>query len=60
MQMKRSTVVGVNDSAALDPIRTSYGTFLPRLMDPVMSEVQQRVADWVRVPLVHQEDMQVG
>eukprot|EP00195_Chlamydomonas_chlamydogama_P013578 CAMPEP_0202891606 /NCGR_PEP_ID=MMETSP1392-20130828/1619_1 /ASSEMBLY_ACC=CAM_ASM_000868 /TAXON_ID=225041 /ORGANISM="Chlamydomonas chlamydogama, Strain SAG 11-48b" /LENGTH=352 /DNA_ID=CAMNT_0049575405 /DNA_START=201 /DNA_END=1259 /DNA_ORIENTATION=+ len=58
-QMRRSTVVGQNGSSALDDIRTSYGTFIRRLADPVLEAVEYRVADWVRLPPVHQEDMQV-
>ncbi|GAX75294.1 hypothetical protein CEUSTIGMA_g2739.t1 [Chlamydomonas eustigma] len=57
--MKRSGVVGTNGSSAYDEIRTSYGTFLRRLVDPVVSKIEARVAAWVRVPTVHQEDLQV-
>lgn len=58
--MKRSTVVGVNGSSVRDNIRTSYGTFLRRLQDPVIAAVEARVAAWTHLPVVHQEDLQVG
>ena len=58
--MKRSSVVGTNGSSALDDIRTSYGTFIARLLDPVVGRIEARIADWVQIPPSHQEDMQVG
>ena len=57
--MKRSSVVGTNGSSALDDIRTSYGTFIARLLDPVVGRIEARIADWVQIPPSHQEDMQV-
>uniref|UniRef100_A0A7S0WXR7 Fe2OG dioxygenase domain-containing protein n=1 Tax=Chlamydomonas leiostraca TaxID=1034604 RepID=A0A7S0WXR7_9CHLO len=57
--MKRSSVVGQNGSSVLDPIRTSYGTFIRRLHDPTIARVMERVAQWVHLPPVHAEDMQV-
>ena len=59
-QVKRSSVVGTNGSSALDDIRTSYGTFIARLLDPVVGRIEARIADWVQIPPSHQEDMQVG
>jgi len=57
--MHRSTVVGRNGGDVEDSIRTSYGTFLSRLQDPIIGEVQKRVAFWTQLNLSHQEDMQV-
>ncbi|MEW5317239.1 MAG: hypothetical protein WDW38_008556 [Sanguina aurantia] len=57
--MKRSSVVGPNGSAVFDDYRTSFGTFLLRGADPIISSIQQRVAAWTHVPAIHQEDMQV-
>ncbi|KAG1679469.1 hypothetical protein FOA52_011067 [Chlamydomonas sp. UWO 241] len=58
-QMKRSTVVGPNNSGVVDNIRTSAGTFLMRNQDPIISAVEERLATWVHLPRSHQEDMQV-
>ena len=43
-QMKRSTVVGAGGKSVEDTIRTSYGTFLKRQQDPVVSAVERRLA----------------
>ncbi|KAG1658827.1 hypothetical protein FOA52_008252 [Chlamydomonas sp. UWO 241] len=58
-QMKRSTVVGANNTGVVDSIRTSAGTFLMRNQDEVIKRVEQRLALWVQLPASHQEDMQV-
>jgi prolyl 4-hydroxylase len=58
-QMKRSTVVGANGSSVEDDYRTSYGTFLRRLQDPIVADVERRLATWVQIPQVNAEDMQV-
>ncbi|PRW56157.1 Prolyl 4-hydroxylase subunit alpha-1 [Chlorella sorokiniana] len=57
--MKRSTVVGPGGASVEDSIRTSYGTFLKRLQDPVIAEVENRVATWTQLNITHQEDMQI-
>lgn len=57
--MKQSTVVGTNGDSVLDSVRTSYGTFIPRLQDDVVARVQHRVAAWTKLNITHQEDMQV-
>lgn len=59
MQMKRSTVIGSDGSSVEDPVRTSYGTFLSRLHTPTISVIQQRVAEWTKINITHQEDLQV-
>ncbi|KAK9842565.1 hypothetical protein WJX81_006326 [Elliptochloris bilobata] len=58
-QMRRSTVVGANGSSVTDGIRTSYGTFLRRLQDPVIAAVELRLALWTQLNISHQEDMQI-
>jgi len=58
-QMKRSTVVGPNNTGVLDNIRTSAGTFLNRNHDEVITRVEQRLAVWSQLPASFQEDMQV-
>ncbi len=60
MQMRRSTVVGANGSSVRDGIRTSYGTFLRRLQDPVIAAIERRLAIWTHLNVTHQEDMQVS
>ena len=57
--MKRSTVVGSDGGSVLDPIRTSYGTFLARYETPIIGNIQERVARWTKLNVSHQEDMQV-
>lgn len=57
--MKKSTVVGPDGSSTLDPYRTSYGVFLPRLKDSIVTSIEDRVAAWVNIPTIHQEDIQV-
>ena len=43
----------------LDNYRSSYGTFINRRHDAVISAIETRIAHWSKVPEVHQEDMQV-
>lgn len=43
----------------MDPIRTSYGTFLARYETPMIGAIQERVAQWTKLNVSHQEDMQV-
>jgi hypothetical protein len=57
--MKRSTVVGSDGSSVLDQIRTSYGTFLQRLQDPIIAAIEDRVARWSQLNISHQEDTQI-
>nr|QKY15043.1 prolyl 4-hydroxylase (P4H) [Polytomella parva] len=58
-QMRRSTVSGPHGESVVDDIRTSYGTFLNRLSDPIIEAVQRRISLWTQLPMDHQEDMQV-
>jgi len=59
MQMHRSTVVGFDGSDIEDKIRTSYGTFLSRMQDPILAEIERRIALWTKLNISHQEDIQV-
>ncbi|GAX79135.1 hypothetical protein CEUSTIGMA_g6575.t1 [Chlamydomonas eustigma] len=59
IQMKRSMVVGPNDTGVVDDIRTSAGTFLMRNQDSVITAIEQRLALWSHLPASFQEDMQV-
>lgn len=56
--LKRSTIVG-GRGAFVDEVRSSYGMFLPRLMDPVLTSIEERVAHWTHLNVSHQEDVQV-
>ncbi|GIL88965.1 hypothetical protein Vretimale_16243 [Volvox reticuliferus] len=58
-QMKRSTVVGAGGQSVEDNYRTSYGTFLKRYQDEIVGRIENRVAAWTQVPVVHQEDTQI-
>jgi hypothetical protein len=58
-QLRRSTVVGSDDSGVVDDIRTSYGTFLGRLSSPAVERLEKRLAEWTQLPIVNQEDIQV-
>ncbi|KXZ43534.1 hypothetical protein GPECTOR_88g477 [Gonium pectorale] len=58
-QMKRSTVVGAGGRSVEDSYRTSYGTFLKRYQDEIVERIENRVAAWTQIPVVHQEDTQV-
>ena len=56
--MRRSMVVGANGSSVTDGIRTSYGMFLRRAQDSVITTVERRLALWTQLNISHQEDMQ--
>lgn len=57
--MRRSKVVAKDGGSETHSIRTSYGTFLRRLVDPVVEAIEYRVANWTQIPIEHQEDIQV-
>jgi len=57
--MRRSTVVGQGGKSVLDNIRTSFGTFLRRKQNALMTAVEERLEQWTLLPLAHQEDMQI-
>ena len=54
---------GVIDSKTgaptIDPIRTSYGAFLPIGYDDVVQRIEKRCADWAMIPVDHQEQLHV-
>lgn len=53
--MKRSKVKG----DIIVKSRTSYGTYLQRLLDSTITRIEERVSSWTHVPMVHQENIQV-
>ncbi|EFJ45289.1 prolyl 4-hydroxylase, partial [Volvox carteri f. nagariensis] len=58
-KLKRSTVVGNDGEGVVDEIRTSYGMFIRRLADPVITRIEKRISLWTHLPIEHQEDIQV-
>ena len=40
-------------------VRTSYGSFLPRYLDPTLAAVQERLSRWIGLPVSFQEYLQV-
>eukprot|EP01025_Chloroclados_australasicus_P035645 TRINITY_DN3629_c1_g1_i3.p1 TRINITY_DN3629_c1_g1~~TRINITY_DN3629_c1_g1_i3.p1 ORF type:complete len:365 (-),score=28.26 TRINITY_DN3629_c1_g1_i3:258-1352(-) len=62
MQMLRSTVAPQdkkNKHGVVDDIRTSYGTFLHRYSDPIVEGIEERLAKYTKLPVSHQESIQV-
>ena len=58
--MERSGVVDSKTGApTVDPIRTSYGAFLPIAHDEVVARIETRAAEWAMVPVTHQEQLHV-
>lgn len=57
--MMRSTVVGAGGASVQDNIRTSYGAFIRRGKDPVITRMERRLADWTHLGVEHQEDTQI-
>jgi hypothetical protein len=42
--MRRSTVVGPRGESVVDDIRTSYGMFIKRLHDPIITNIEKRIS----------------
>ena len=58
LQMRRSTVIGATGDSIQDGFRTSYGAFLPRRHDGMITSIEDRLAAWTHLPMTHQEDLQ--
>ncbi|KAG2494060.1 hypothetical protein HYH03_007704 [Edaphochlamys debaryana] len=58
-KLKRSTVVGSKGQGVVDEIRTSYGMFIRRLADPIVTRIEKRVSIFTQIPVENQEDIQV-
>lgn len=56
--MKRSMVYGGGNGGVYSE-RSSLGTFLWRMQDPVIAGIQNKVAQWTGIPSSHQEMIQV-
>lgn len=56
--MRKSTVIGPSGDSIQDNIRTSYGAFLARRHDSIISSIEERLAAWTQLPMTHQEDLQ--
>ncbi|KAG1662060.1 hypothetical protein FOA52_005307 [Chlamydomonas sp. UWO 241] len=57
--MRRSQVSGAGGVGVVDNIRTSYGMFIRRLQDPIIENIENRIAMATHLPVAHQEDIQV-
>mmetsp|Transcript_14846 Transcript_14846/g.43598 ORF Transcript_14846/g.43598 Transcript_14846/m.43598 type:complete len:279 (+) Transcript_14846:1195-2031(+) len=57
--MRRSMVVGQGGSGVVDDIRTSFGMFIKRFQDPIVERVERRISMATRLPVAHQEEIQV-
>jgi prolyl 4-hydroxylase len=55
--LTRSLVIGEGGKSVENPVRTSYGTFLigSALNDPVVINVEKRLADWTQIPVENGE-----
>eukprot|EP00803_Ostreobium_quekettii_P011081 evm.model.scf_170.5 EVM.evm.TU.scf_170.5 scf_170:99888-110092(-) len=59
-QMKRSLVVSSSgDNGEVSDYRSSYGTFLNRMQDPILTRVERRLSEWTHLPMINQEDVQI-
>jgi hypothetical protein len=58
-QLTRSTVVDGHGGGVVDPIRNSAGMFVRRRSDPIITRIENRLANISMLPVSHQEDMQV-
>ncbi|KAG2449396.1 hypothetical protein HYH02_005546 [Chlamydomonas schloesseri] len=59
-RVSRSLVVdSKTGQSKLDDIRTSYGAAFGRGEDPVIAEIEERIAEWTHVPPDHGEPMQI-
>ncbi|PNW76919.1 hypothetical protein CHLRE_11g481200v5 [Chlamydomonas reinhardtii] len=59
-RVSRSLVVDAQTGQSrLDDIRTSFGAAFGRGEDPVIAEIEERVAEWTHLPPEHQEPMQI-
>lgn len=56
---KRRRSLHITYTHLLAPLRRSYGTFLKRLSDPVVTTVDERIAAWAQLPVENGEDLQV-
>lgn len=58
--MEKSGVIDAKTGAeTYDPIRTSYGAFLPIAFDDVVARVERRAAEWAMIPSTNQEQLHV-
>lgn len=57
--MQRSTVVGAGGKSVVDNVRTSKGTFLARLHDPIIKRIEERISRISMVPVENGEDIQL-
>ncbi|KXZ48876.1 hypothetical protein GPECTOR_25g461 [Gonium pectorale] len=59
-RVSRSLVVdSATGQSKLDDIRTSYGAAFSRAEDPVIAEIEERIAEWTHIPPAHGEPIQI-
>ncbi|GIL89928.1 hypothetical protein Vretimale_17939 [Volvox reticuliferus] len=59
-RVSRSLVVdSKTGQSKLDDIRTSYGAAFGRGEDPIIAEIEERIAEWTHLPPEHGEPMQI-
>jgi prolyl 4-hydroxylase len=52
--MRRSTVVGPHGESVIDNYRSSYGMFIRRMYDPVITSIEERIARLTHLNISHQ------
>jgi len=58
-RLERSQVIGENQKGVTDDVRTSYDCFIDRRYDAIVSKIEDRVANWARIPVNHQEELSI-
>ncbi|CAD7698175.1 unnamed protein product [Ostreobium quekettii] len=59
-QMKRSMVVSSSsENGEVSDYRSSYGCFLNRMQDKVVTDIMRRLSEWTHLPMINQEDVQI-
>ena len=57
--LERSTVVGEQGASVESSVRTSKGTFIGRLADPIVKRIEERISRLTMVPVENGEDIQL-
>lgn len=57
--LERSTVVGDKGNSVESSVRTSKGTFIERLADPIVKRIEERISRLTMVPVENGEDIQL-
>lgn len=57
-KLKRSTIINQGEESVNDK-RSSFGTFIRRKQDRNSTKIADKVAEWVGIPQINHEDMQI-